>query len=295
MTDPTGGPNAEPNENAAEAQPTQAYPPADAQPTQAYPPADQPATAAPEQPAYAAEQPAYVPAGTPAYPAATTATDARPKGLAITGLVLGIVGIVIALLGFIPIAGIGFSVFGGIVLLAGLIVSIIAIASKKQGGRGMSLTGLILSIVGLVLGTIALVVQLAFIAAIVSHSDSAEGTDTSQSAPLASDSPGSTTDDSASGSYDEQAYLDEVRPALLSVMQGISPDITKEQLADIYSDDTLVTMGKTLAALPKGAQDAARSSFVTSAVQASNNLLDDATAGDLFDVISQAAAKHLQK
>ncbi|GAA5202351.1 DUF308 domain-containing protein [Microbacterium jejuense] len=105
--------------------------------------------ASPGGPSPTSPPPAY--ATTPAYPAAPgSGRDQRPKGVAVTGFVLALVGFVLA---FAP-ATAGFAL---LVMLAACVVSIVALASARRGGKGFAGTGLALSILG---GLIALVVML---------------------------------------------------------------------------------------------------------------------------------------
>jgi len=83
--------------------------------------------------------------------------DTRSKGLAITALVLGGVGLVLALVGFIPVpvAGLLLALMSGVMLLLAVVLSIVALASKKQGGKGLGIAALVSSTVGVVVAFFA--------------------------------------------------------------------------------------------------------------------------------------------
>lgn len=104
----------------------------DATPTP--PPAEEPSTPTPP-PAAPAAAPAYTP-GAPV-----------KQALSLTGFILGIAAIVFS---WAP-------VFGLLVGVAGLIVSLIARGREPQAPQWMKLLGLILSIVGLVISLIVII------------------------------------------------------------------------------------------------------------------------------------------
>ena len=133
-----------PNFPPAGNEPTQAYPgltPSDAQPTQPY---GTPGYAAPQAPLYGQPVP---PLGEPAQ---------RPKKLAWAALGSSVLGFVLVLLGFLPLPWVSLAlvVIGGILLLVGLILGIVAMASKKQGGTGLGVAALIISVINGVFGFI---------------------------------------------------------------------------------------------------------------------------------------------
>ncbi len=104
------------------------------------------------------EQPSTPPAaGTtppaaPAYSAAPTYAPGTPvkQGLSLTGFILGIASIVFSWV----------FIFGLLVGIAGLIISIIARRREPQAPNWMKLLGLILSIVGLAIGVIVFIVSI---------------------------------------------------------------------------------------------------------------------------------------
>ncbi|MFC5338916.1 DUF4190 domain-containing protein [Leucobacter denitrificans] len=63
------------------------------------------------------------------------------KTLAIVALVLGIVGFIMACIPFV-------TWFAGIALLGALVLSLVALFKKNQGGKGFSIAGLALSVIG---------------------------------------------------------------------------------------------------------------------------------------------------
>lgn len=103
--------------------------------------------------------PGYVPQsnGAPAQtPAPASAPDTRPKTLAIIALVLAAVGFVMA---FIPFV----NWVAGLVLLAAFILSLIALIGAKHGGKGLSITALVISVVGWIVALVMIAVSFLWI------------------------------------------------------------------------------------------------------------------------------------
>lgn len=158
--DPAISAPAEPPASApAEAAPPVSTPPAPAPQVYAPPPG----FAAPAAPASGIGEPpaGSIPSGIgqPPFPVAPPRPrDTRPRTLAIIALVTGIVGV---LLSFIPLV----NLFTWVLLVAALVLGIVALISKTQGGTGMSITAIVLSGVGFIV-TIAVFVVGIFITAI---------------------------------------------------------------------------------------------------------------------------------
>jgi len=94
------------------------------------------------------------------YPATAygTSPDARPKTLAVIALVAAILGVVLI---FVPVIGFVSSAF----LLAAVVLGIIALASRRQGGKGLGVTALVVAVAG---GLVAWVVMAVVFGLIVS-------------------------------------------------------------------------------------------------------------------------------
>lgn len=122
--------------------PTQPYPPA--APTQQYPPA------APTQ-QYAPPPPGYAPPAAPAKP-----RDTRPKTIAIIALALAGVGLILAFIPFVTF-------ISGLFLLAGFVMGLIGLISKKQGGKGFSIGAVAASVVGWIASVFAILATIAII------------------------------------------------------------------------------------------------------------------------------------
>ncbi|MDL9978895.1 hypothetical protein [Microbacterium candidum] len=96
--------------------------------------------------------------GQPLYPAppgygVSPGPDTRPKTLAIIAFVLAVVGAVVA---FVPVA----TLFSGVLLLAGFIIGLIALISKKHGGTGLSIAAIVVSVVGWIVSIVMTVVSI---------------------------------------------------------------------------------------------------------------------------------------
>lgn len=234
----------------ADDQPTEAYPPADQQPTEAYPPAPP----APQAPHGQAPQAPYGQA--PGYAPAPAGPDTRSKGIAWTALSLAIVGIVLSLIGLIPVAWVGLIavIIGGLVLLAAFVFAIVGLAGKRNGGKPLSITALVLSVVGATIGAFALIwaIVVTGLTAAGTSLDSGSTGVVPAPTPTAEISGGAedgATDDGATddaATADEAAFLAEVRPKVNDIMAQIDPSATPEVVAQALPDETLVMIGQAL-------------------------------------------------
>jgi len=297
-TEPTGGEQPQANEPQAAPTapdaPTAQYP-AESLPTEAYPPAPPAATpAAYGQPTGYGQAPyGQAPYGQPAYAAAPAGPDTRPKTLAWWSVGLVAVGILLVIVGFLPLPWIGFIsvIIGGLALVVAFILSIVVLASRKQGGKPLGIVALVVSVLGGGLWAVALFVSLAF--GIVSSSTEAvsqPGSSTSV-APDETDADDATGDSDASGSYDQQAFLDEARPALAEVFREMEPSLTDDVIDQMFPDETLVSLGETLLLLG----DAGRGQMIDTLVESGQGMYDDESAAAFIDAILDAAENHLQR
>ncbi|QIG39883.1 SirB2 family protein [Microbacterium sp. 4R-513] len=96
------------------------------------------------------------PYGAPAATAVKT-PDTRPKVLAIIGLAAAGLGLILA---FIPFV----TWFSGIFLLAGFVLGLIALISKKQGGKGFAIGALAVAVVGWIVSIVVSIASFGIIA-----------------------------------------------------------------------------------------------------------------------------------
>lgn len=295
----------------ADEQPTLAYPDApsrdaDAQPTLAYVPAAQPVA----QPyagwaAHGGAQPPYAPAPyapPPQYSPSSGAPDSRdgrPRTLAIAAIIAASVGLLLSLGGFIPVAGLSttLAVIGGILLLAAFILSIVVLVSKAQGGKPLGVAALAISILGGILSAIAFFVSLIWLGLAAAGRDTTDPPVVPESSASAlpsaepSEIPSPSTEPEPSGTYDEAAYLAAVRPEIVLIMQEIQPGITEEQVNLIYSDETLLTIGRSFVALGSvGGMEAGRDAFVQSLTGSG---ISEELANRFFDAVANASQQYL--
>ena len=281
-------------------QPTQAFPPAYGaeQPTQAYPPAPQqpaapaygqpPADAYPQQTSAVPGQPAY---GAPVPPAQP---DTRPKTFGWVALGLAIAGIVLVGVAFIPLLWVSLilAVIGGILLLAALIMGIVVLANKKQGGKPLGIIAIIVSVLGGFAWIGALTWSLVLIGLASAGSGSAEVTDPSPPAVVETEDAGSgestdeTDTDVVAGG--EAAYLAEVRPALLALLREDSA-VTEEQFERLFPDATLVSLGETMLIVG----DFAPEMLSEALMESMGDDADAEKAERFYEIISTAAQAHL--
>lgn len=301
----------------ADAQPTQAYTPADAQPTEAYVPVDQPTAVYPPADAQPTEaygtagqgqaygQPVGAPApyGSPAYggpayaaPAAEAAVSGadRPRGLAWASLGLAIGGVVLVSAAFLPLAwgSLALALVGGLLLLVALVLGIVTLVSKKQGGKGLGIGAIAVSVLGGFLWIAALTVAFVWIGLSMAGSSST-GTDpevsVSEEAAPEEEGTDEGAEETPTGTYDEAAYLAAVKPGVLALMQEIEPSVTEELVGEFYTDDMLVASGQGLLLAGEAAEEA----FVSSTVESSQGMFTEDQAQRFYDLLVGAAEQYL--
>lgn len=282
--------------------PTAAYPDLPASPAPQTPAAPAPVPPAPVDgqpatPAYAPApqapygQPAY---GQPEYAAAPppTGADTRPKTLAWVSLGLAVLGTILACVGFTPVPWVGLIsvIIGGLLLLVAFVLSIVALASRKQGGKPFGVIALVLSVLGGGVWAIALFASIALTAFL--STSSGEAVESPAPAPSISAAPseeGTDGGEAVAGEYDEAAFLAEARPAMLAVFQEVEPSVTEELVDQMFPDDALIAAGQSMLLLGDDGRDQMIESLTT------GGTFDDDTAGRFVDAIYDAATEHLQE
>ena len=271
---------------ASDEAPTAAYDPA--------PPAPPLPPAAPEQAPYAGYgQPGYAQAPYGQPPVAASGPDTRPKTLARVSLGLAIVGALLACVGFIPLGwgGLVAVLVGGLMLLVAFVLSIVVLASRKQGGKPLGIAALIVSVLGAVVWTIALVVAFVFgvLATAEQSADAAPSPSVSAPGENADDLD---ADDAPAGDVseaDEAAFLAEARPQLNELFAEIDPSFTDETVRQVFPDDALVGLGQSFAQ----AGDGNRQLLVDTLVTNLEGVLDAEAAERFIDILTDAADEHL--
>lgn len=232
-------------------------------------------------------------AGPDAAPGDASARDPRPKGLAITALVLAIVGAVLALTGFVPFVGIVTAIVGGVVLAAALVLSIVVLAGKRLGGKGMGIAALIVSVVGGIACVFALVMSLIWFGLMANLTGDGSTAGPGPTAIVPSGTPAQPSQAGAAGSYDEQAFIDAVRPQIRSLFHEIEPGATDAQIDSVFSDDTLVLVGQSILASYETLGDDAIGVQAKAMVTSSGNTLTQIQAEHLVEAFLGAAQDHL--
>ncbi|WP_127473094.1 hypothetical protein [Microbacterium sulfonylureivorans] len=294
---------------AADAQPTEVYPPAglppaaDAQPTEVYPPAGQ-AGYPPQgygrpvsdpgaygQTGYAAPPYGNLAQATPPGAASVSGAD-RPRTLGWIALGAGIGGLALVAAAFIPLLWISIvlAVIGGVMLLAALVLGIITLASRKQGGKGLGIGAIAIAILGGLawIAAMSLAVILS-IAAVSTESVGGEPSPFPSSETTPDDESTEEGGEEASGTYDEAAFLAQIRPEITAIMQEIEPSITEEMLSQVYPDEVLVELGKGLVVTG----DVGREAIITSLSAASGGVFTEEQATRFYDTVYDAAQQHL--
>ena len=116
-------------------------------------PSQQPEPPAPQTPPPAPQTP---PPGYAAPTAPVKPRDTRPKTIAIIALALAGVGLILAFIPFVTFVS-------GLFLLAGFIMGLIGLISKKQGGKGFSIGAVAASVVGWIASIFAILATIAII------------------------------------------------------------------------------------------------------------------------------------
>ncbi|WP_169581903.1 MULTISPECIES: hypothetical protein [Microbacterium] len=282
-------------------QPTAVYPPADAQPTEAYGMAGQPVQGQPAGQPVGAPAPYGAPAyGAPAYAAPVADAPAgsgadRPRGLAWASLGLAIGGVVLVSAAFLPLAwgSLALALVGGLLLLVALVLGIVTLVSKKQGGKGLGIGAIAVSVLGGFLWVAALTVAFVWIGLSMAGSSST-GTDpevsvSEEAAPDEEETTDEGSEETPTGTYDEAAYLAVVKPGVLALMQEIEPSVTEELVSEFYTDDMLIASGEGLLLAGEAAEEA----FVSSTVESSQGTFTEDQAQRFYDLLVGAAEQYL--
>lgn len=232
------------------------------------------------------------------YGTAPTGPDTRPKHIAWTALALGIAGVVAALVGLLPIVwvGLAFAILAGILLLAAFIFSLIGLIGKRNGGKALSVTALVLSIIGSAIAGVALVISLVLVGVAVSGTSA-------EPAPAVSEMPSAApTDDGAivqpsdeatapaADPAAEAAFLADVRPKINEIMATVDATITPEVVAQIFPDAQLVIVGETLLTVGDSGIDA----IVQATLEQSGEAIPAETLRQLYQTILDSAKVTLQ-
>lgn len=265
-----------------DAQATQAYP--DAQPTEVY---GQPAPGQQFSGQQSSGQPSSAPSpyGAPG----PKAPDTRPKALAWAALASGILGFVLILVAFIPLVwvSLALAVVGGLLLLVAFVLGIVAAVNKKQGGTGIGIAAIAVSVIGGVVWIIALSWALVVIGLSTAGNAGADPVVVESVAPDDSAEEAEGAEDVPAGAYDEAAYLAEVRPQLVTIMQELDASFTEESLNVMFTDETLVSTGKGFLVVG----ETARETFVGSL--GGSGVFTEEQATRFYDAILDGARQHL--
>ena len=203
--------------------------------------------------------------------------DQRPKTIALIALILAIVGFLSTCIGFTPI-GLVFVIVGGLLLLGGFVLGIVALASRNQGGKGLGLAGLIVSVVGGIVFVFALAVSIFWVAFAAATSSVGEvGSAPAVTVPA--------------GTYDENAYIAEVRPQVRDLIKQVQPSLDDATVDGLYDDDTLIFIGTTLLGEYNTMGDAAIDAEAQSMVD--TGAFTEQQADQFMSLILAAAQKHL--
>ena len=227
--------------------------------------------------------------------------DNRPKTLALVALILAVVGFIAACVGFTPV-GLIFVISGGVLLLAAFVLSIMVLASRKQGGKGLGIAGLIVSVVGGIVFAFALVVSIFWslwgygmivnepgdnpAVSVVPDENTDQGTDAAQGTDEGTDS-----DQATAGDYDEDAYVAEVRPKVHAILKEAQPDLDESIIDSLYPDDTLVSVGQAVLMDYEARGDDAVTDYV--GILSEDGYLTEDQAGRFVQAILTAAQDHL--
>lgn len=219
--------------------------------------------------------------------------DARPRSLGWIALITALVGLVLVLVAFVPVVWVGFTLasVGGLLLLVSLVLGIVTLVNRAQGGKGLGIAAIVVSVVG---G--AAWVGSFFFALVLIGMSTAGGS--SGSTPIELPSPQATvqTEDpapteaetDATATADEAAFVAAVRPELTAFLVETQPSMTEDLANSLYTDETLVAIGQGF--LMGG--DTAREAFV-SAASSSGDSMTPEQANRFVDIILEGAQQYL--
>ena len=217
--------------------------------------------------------------------------DNRPKTLALVALILAVVGFIATCVGFTPI-GLPFVIVGGVLLLAAFVLAIVVLASRKQGGKGLGIAGLVVSVVGGIVFVFALAVSIFWVAYGAATSAVDTGSAPSVSAP-AGGGDEATDNQVTTGDYDEAAYVEELRPQVRAIFKEIQPDATDDIIDSVYTDEMLVSIGTTLLAEYDALGDDVIATEAANTVDSSEGVFNEDQAERFMRAILAAAQHHL--
>ncbi|WP_308491787.1 hypothetical protein [Microbacterium terrisoli] len=214
---------------------------------------------------------------------------ARPRALAVLGLVAAVLGLVAAFGGFVPGLGLPAVIVAGVLLLVGLVLCLIALISRRQGGTGLSVTGVIVAVLGGIVFVVALVVAtwtgLSAQSAAVAPAPDAQVSDTSEQQAAA---------EAAAQAAGEKAFLADARPQIRDIVKQIRLDATDAQIDGAYSDDILKLIGYSVLEAYRSGGDAAVADQVDQLRALKPGAFTKPQATRLVDVVLKAAEDHLR-
>lgn len=214
--------------------------------------------------------------------------DARSPRLAWIALSLAVLGTLVSLFGFIPVLWLGLvaALVGGAIVFTAFILAIVTLTSKRRGGTAIGITALVVTVLGGFIAAAAVVVALLYTGLTLNQPAS----DPAAAAPSASASPEAT--DAGASTFDQEAFLAEVRPDIEALAQQLSPGASASVIEENLSDDMVVLIGQTLIATGENGID----QLVDQAVSESGGALagDEAQLRALFEQIYAAAQAHLR-
>jgi hypothetical protein len=211
----------------------------------------------------------------------------RPRGLGWAALGLALGGLVLVGVSFIPLLWVSLVLvlLGGLLLLIGLVLGIVTLVNKKQGGKGLGIGAIAVSVFGGFIWVFALVAAFVWIG-LATAGSSSSGSDPQVSVSEEA-APGD--DEAPAGTYDEAAYLAAVRPEILAIMQEIEPSTTQEIVDQFFSDDVLIALGTSIVAMGDLGGDA----IVDQLVEGSEGMFTEEQATRFYETIRSAAERYL--
>ncbi|WP_417564296.1 hypothetical protein [Microbacterium sp.] len=223
---------------------------------------------------------------TPLEPLLPPVERRRPRTLAALGLTAGLIGVLAVIGGFVPALGTRSVVVGGVLLAVGLVLSLIALISRRQGGTGLGVAGVIVALLGGVVFVAALVVSMWV-------GLTAEQTPTPKPTTQATSGADEQAEHDAAVAAGEKAFLSEARPQIRTIVKQIKPGATDQQIDSSYSDDILLLIGYSVLDAYNSGGAPAVDQQVDALMSMRPGVFTKPQAARLVDVVLTAARAHL--
>jgi len=186
------------------------------------------------------------------------------------------------------------------------VIAIVALV-KKMGGKGFSISALIISVVGWIVSIVMVILYFIGLAAVgfLEDPQNWNGPSTSQEEDFWDDEEtvdegdADAAEEAVPGTYDEAAFIRIAKPEVVRILTAEIPNATPELVAAMFPDSVLLALGQAVVAQDQIAgglmgteqEEQFRTAFVES--MASSGGISLEAAGAFFDVVADNARAYL--